>query len=153
MARNLFIYIFFIYLYLYNVLFVYLRRCSGSFYGSQCEIDGEVLSVAVGSSVAAISIIVLTLVCLCAWSRRWNKEQKVGSPVFGYMPTGGSTVKTPVIGGPPYQVSIEDRMRWAQIADAMAHANHYAVSTYYYIHKSRLHAVVKCALRSAFICT
>lgn len=104
------------------------RRCSGSFYGSQCEIDGEVLSVAVGSSVAAISIIVLTLVCLCAWSRRWNKEQKVGSPVFGYMPTGGSTVKTPVIGGPPYQVSIEDRMRWAQIADAMAHANHYAVS-------------------------
>ncbi|XP_050058949.1 uncharacterized protein LOC114126396 [Aphis gossypii] len=101
-------------------------KCSGSFYGSQCEIDGEVLSVAVGSSVAAISIIVLTLVCLCAWSRRWNKEQKVGSPVFGYMPTGGSTVKTPVIGGPPYQVSIEDRMRWAQIADAMAHANHYA---------------------------
>ncbi|XP_050544267.1 uncharacterized protein LOC126907194 [Daktulosphaira vitifoliae] len=101
-------------------------KCSGSFYGAQCEIDGEVLSVAVGSSVAAISIIVLTLVCLCAWSRRWNKEQKVGSPVFGYMPTGGSTVKTPVIGGPPYQVSIEDRMRWAQIADAMAHANHYA---------------------------
>ncbi|XP_060849142.1 protein piccolo [Rhopalosiphum padi] len=101
-------------------------KCSGSFYGSQCEIDGEVLSVAVGSSIAAISIIVLTLVCLCAWSRRWNKEQKVGSPVFGYMPTGGSTVKTPVIGGPPYQVSIEDRMRWAQIADAMAHANHYA---------------------------
>lgn len=109
-------------------MFFFRRRCSGSFYGSQCEIDGEVLSVAVGSSVAAISIIVLTLVCLCAWSRRWNKEQKVGSPVFGYMPTGGSTVKTPVIGGPPYQVSIEDRMRWAQIADAMAHANHYAVS-------------------------
>lgn len=111
------------------------QRCSGSFYGAQCEIDGEVLSVAVGSSIAAISIIVLTLVCLCAWSRRWNKEQKVGSPVFGYMPTGGSTVKTPVIGGPPYQVSIEDRMRWAQIADAMAHANHYAVSTRF-IHRS-----------------
>ncbi|KAL1449128.1 hypothetical protein WDU94_000359, partial [Cyamophila willieti] len=42
------------------------------------------------------------------------------------MPQGGSTVKTPAMGGPPYQVSLEDRLRWAQIADAMAHANHYA---------------------------
>lgn len=36
-------------------------------------------------------------------------------------------MKTPVMGAPPYQVSIEDRLRWAQIADAMAHANHYGV--------------------------
>lgn len=61
-------------------------------------------------------------------SRRWNKEQKIGSPIFGYMPSGASTVKTPVMGAPPYQVSLEDRLRWAQIADAMAHANHYGVS-------------------------
>lgn len=53
----------------------------------------------------------------------------MGSPVFGYMATGGSTVKTPGVGAPPYQVSLEDRLRWAQIADVMAHAtNHYAVS-------------------------
>lgn len=51
----------------------------------------------------------------------------IGSPVFGYMATG-PTVKTPAIGGPPYQVSLEDRIRWAQIADVMAQANHYAVS-------------------------
>lgn len=44
------------------------------------------------------------------------------------MPSGASTVKTPVMGAPPYQVSLEDRLRWAQIADAMAHANHYGVS-------------------------
>lgn len=69
----------------------------------------------------------MNMVDFC-FSRRWNKEQKIGSPVFGYMPTGGSTVKTPVVGAPPYQVSIEDRLRWAQIADAMAHANHYGVS-------------------------
>lgn len=50
----------------------------------------------------------------------------MGSPVFGYMATG-PTVKTPSVGGPPYQVSIEDRIRWAQIADVMAKANHYAV--------------------------
>lgn len=62
------------------------------------------------------------------FSRRWNKEQKIGSPIFGYMPSGASTVKTPVMGAPPYQVSLEDRLRWAQIADAMAHANHYGVS-------------------------
>ncbi|XP_065215388.1 uncharacterized protein pwn isoform X2 [Planococcus citri] len=100
-------------------------KCSGSYYGAQCEIDGEVLGVAVGSSLVAILIIITTLACLCAWSRRWNKEQKIGSPIFGYMPSGASTVKTPVMGAPPYQVSLEDRLRWAQIADAMAHANHY----------------------------
>ncbi|XP_069686033.1 uncharacterized protein pwn isoform X2 [Periplaneta americana] len=104
--------------------------CSSNFYGSQCEVDGEVLGVAVGASVAAVVIIVLTLVCLCMWSRRWSREQKtaagIGSPVFGYMTTGGSTVKTPAVGSPPYQVSLEDRLRWAQIADVMVQANHYA---------------------------
>lgn len=54
----------------------------------------------------------------------------MGSPVFGYMGTAGSTVKTPTVGAPPYQVSIEDRLRWAQIADVMAQANHYAVSLF-----------------------
>ncbi|KDR11404.1 Sushi, nidogen and EGF-like domain-containing protein 1, partial [Zootermopsis nevadensis] len=79
-------------------------HCSGNFYGSQCEVDGEVLGVAVGASVAAVIIIVLTLVCLCMWS----------------------TVKTPTVGSPPYQVSLEDRLRWAQIADVIVQANHYA---------------------------
>nr|CAD7199187.1 unnamed protein product [Timema douglasi] len=105
-------------------------HCVGNFYGSQCEVDGEVLGVAVGASVAAVVIIVLTLVCLCMWSRRWSREQKtaagMGSPVFGYMATVGNTVKTPGVGAPPYQVSLEDRLRWAQIADVMAQANHYA---------------------------
>lgn len=105
-------------------------QCAGNYYGSQCEVDGEVLGVAIGASVAAVIIILSTLACLCMWSRRWNKEQKcagIGSPVFGYMPSGGSAVKTPGIGAPPYQVSLEDRLRWAQIADAMAQStNHYA---------------------------
>lgn len=42
-------------------------RCAGSYYGAQCEIDGEVLGVAVGSSLVAILIIITTLACLCAW--------------------------------------------------------------------------------------
>lgn len=65
------------------------------------------------------------------FSRKWQREHKnavIGSPVFGYMNT---QVKTPVVGQPPYQITLEDRMRWAQIADVMAHAqvnqNHYAV--------------------------
>ncbi|XP_055538806.1 uncharacterized protein LOC129726146 isoform X2 [Wyeomyia smithii] len=101
-------------------------RCLGSYYGTQCEIDGEVLGVAVGASVAAVVIIVLTLICLIMWSRKWQREHKnaMGSPVFGYM--GGGQVKTPVMGQAPYQVTLEDRMRWAQIADVMAQANHYA---------------------------
>lgn len=64
------------------------------------------------------------------YSRRWQREHKnamiVGSPLFGgYL--GNAQVKTPVIGTVPYQVTLEDRMRWAQIADVMAQANHYAV--------------------------
>lgn len=105
-------------------------RCSGSYYGNQCELDGEVLGVAIGASVAAVIIIGATLVCLVMWSRRWSREQKaaIGSPVFGYMASASNTVKAPVVGGPPYQLTLEDRVRWAQIADAMAQSNHYAVS-------------------------
>lgn len=44
-----------------------LTRCVGNYYGSQCELDGEVLGVAIGASVAAIIIIGLTLVCLVMW--------------------------------------------------------------------------------------
>uniref|UniRef100_A0AAG5DBD0 EGF-like domain-containing protein n=1 Tax=Anopheles atroparvus TaxID=41427 RepID=A0AAG5DBD0_ANOAO len=101
-------------------------KCLGSYYGTQCEIDGEVLGVAVGASVAAVIIIVLTLICLVMWSRKWQREHKnaMGSPVFGYL--GNGQVKTPVMGQAPYQVTLEDRMRWAQIADVMAQANHYA---------------------------
>lgn len=102
--------------------------CNGSYYGSQCEIDGEVLGVAIGASVAAVIIIVLTLICLIMWSRKWHREQKntLGSPIFGYMTTG--PVKSAMTTQSPYQVTLDDRMRWAQIADVMAQANHYAVS-------------------------
>lgn len=33
-------------------------------------------------------------------------------------------MKTPTMGTAPYQVTLEDRMRWAQIADVMAQSNH-----------------------------
>ncbi|XP_058982085.1 mucin-2-like isoform X1 [Musca domestica] len=99
--------------------------CDGSHYGGQCEIDGEVLGVAIGASVLAVIIIVLTLVCLIMWSRRWQREQKnaIGSPVFGYMNT--APLKSAALPQPGYQVTLEDRMRWAQIADVMAQTNHY----------------------------
>lgn len=104
-------------------------ECLGSYYGAQCEVDGEVLFVSIGASVVAVIIIVLTLVCLVMWSRRWHREQKeaMGSPVFGYMAAAGlgGQMKAPQT---PYQVSMEERMRWAQIADAMAQSNHYGVS-------------------------
>lgn len=87
------------------------------------------MGVAIGASVTAVIIIALTLVCLVMWSRRWQREQKnaMGSPVFGYMT--GAQVKQAGLGQQqqPYQVTLEDRMRWAQIADVMAQTNHYAV--------------------------
>ncbi|KAL9921918.1 calcium-binding EGF-like domain-containing protein pawn isoform 2-T5 [Glossina fuscipes fuscipes] len=100
--------------------------CDSSHYGGQCEIDGEVLGVAIGASVAAVVIIVLTLVCLIMWSRRWQREQKnaIGSPIFGYM--SAAPLKSSALPQPGYQVTLEDRMRWAQIADVMAQSNHYA---------------------------
>lgn len=105
-------------------------ECAGSYYGSQCEVDGEVLAVAIGASVIAVVIIVLTLICLVMWSRRWHREQKeaMGSPIFGYMSgtaLGAAQMKSAQ--PTPYHVTLEDRMRWAQIADVMAQSNHYAV--------------------------
>ncbi|XP_028160628.1 uncharacterized protein LOC114353022 [Ostrinia furnacalis] len=103
--------------------------CSSGYYGSTCEVDGEVVGVAVGASLAAALVIALTLAALLSWSRKWSREQKamgMGSPVFNYM--AANTIKTPPVGQPPYQVTLEERMRWAQIAEAMAQAqaNHYA---------------------------
>ncbi|XP_068621790.1 uncharacterized protein pwn [Battus philenor] len=101
--------------------------CSSGYYGSACEVDGEVVGVAVGASLAAALVIALTLAALLSWSRKWSREQKaagMGSPVFNYM--AANTVKTPPVGQPPYQVTLEERQRWAQIAEAMAQANHYA---------------------------
>lgn len=41
--------------------------CIGNFYGSTCDLDGEVLGVAISASVMAVIIIILTLVCLIMW--------------------------------------------------------------------------------------
>ncbi|XP_037295958.1 uncharacterized protein LOC115444518 isoform X2 [Manduca sexta] len=101
--------------------------CSSGYYGSTCEVDGEVVGAAAGASLAAALVIALTLAALLSWSRKWSREQKavgMGSPVFNYM--AANTIKTPPVGQPPYQVTLEERMRWAQIAEAMVQANHYA---------------------------
>ncbi|CAH2084286.1 unnamed protein product [Euphydryas editha] len=100
--------------------------CSSGYYGSSCEMDGEVIGVSVGASLAAALVIALTLAALLSWSRKWSREQKVGvgSPVFNYM--AANTVKIPPVGQPPYQVTLEERMQWAQMAEAMAQASHYA---------------------------
>ncbi|KAI5634684.1 calcium-binding EGF domain-containing protein [Phthorimaea operculella] len=102
-----------------------LSWSNSGYYGSTCEVDGEVVGVAVGASLAAALVIALTLAALLSWSRKWSREQKavgMGSPVFNYM--AANTIKTPPVGGPPYQVTLEERMRWAQIAEAMAQAQY-----------------------------
>ncbi|KAF4526144.1 hypothetical protein B566_EDAN012455 [Ephemera danica] len=76
-------------------------------------------------------------------ARRWNREQQkaemlstrtgITSPVFSYMAaaaaaSSAASVKSgmPPPGAPASYVSVEDRLRWAHIADVMAQ-NHYAV--------------------------
>lgn len=104
-------------------------ECTGNYYGSQCEIDGDVLVVAIGASVIAVVIITLTLICLVMWSKRWHQEQKetIESSAFSYI-NRANLSKLKSFQANPYQVALEDRMRWAQIADVMSHqSNHYAV--------------------------
>lgn len=98
-----------------------LFSCQGNYKGSTCELDGEVLGVAVGASVAAIIIIILTLVMLCMWSRRWRQNQDKVVNAGPYV----DQLKTM-----PFAAFMQDRLRWAQYAEAMASAhNLYAVST------------------------
>lgn len=105
--------------------------CTNSYYGSQCEIDGDILAVSVGASIIAVLIITLTLVCLVMWGRRWNQEQKeiIGSPIFNYITRANLDSHMKTMQSKTYQAALEDRMRWAQIADVMAQSNHYAVRT------------------------
>ena len=94
-------------------------RCQGNYKGQQCELDGEVLGVAVGASVAAVIIIILTLVLLCMWSRRWRQNQDKMLDRGSYL----EQLKTM-----PFPALMQDRIRWAQYAEAMASAhNLYAV--------------------------
>ncbi|OTF79854.1 hypothetical protein BLA29_004401, partial [Euroglyphus maynei] len=51
-------------------------RCRANFIGSQCDIDAEVLGVAVGGSIAALVIIVITFICLYMWNQRFRNEQQ-----------------------------------------------------------------------------
>lgn len=61
-------------------------RCKGNYYGRQCELDGEVVAVAIGASVAAVVIIILTLTCLCLWSRRWKREHQKAEMMMSFPP-------------------------------------------------------------------
>ncbi|XP_035224805.1 uncharacterized protein LOC118197406 [Stegodyphus dumicola] len=96
-------------------------KCQGNYIGSRCEIDGEVLGVALGASLAAIIIILLTLACLCIWNRKWKQQQQKAevlsarsynsNQTFSYM----SNIMN--ANANAYQLTMEDRMRWAHISD------------------------------------
>ncbi|XP_067143608.1 uncharacterized protein [Centruroides vittatus] len=92
-------------------------KCRGNYIGYRCETDGEVVGVSVGASLAAAIIIILTLVCLCVWNRRWKREQhKAEMASVPSMASFGNKSLTPIN---TYRLTIEDRVRWAHIADAM----------------------------------
>jgi len=81
-----------------------------------------VLGVAIGASVAAVIIIIMTLVLLCMWSRRWRQNQDKMVTPGGYMDQLKSMPFPAIMG------MQADRIRWAQYAEAMASAhNLYAV--------------------------
>jgi len=108
--------------------------CTGNYYGDQCQVDGEVLAVAIGASVAAVIIIILTLICLCMWSRRWKREQQKTdisrtfprSYMVGTLPPPPPTYMTNKMAGwgpaqpsPAYhRGTIDSQLRWAHHLDA-----------------------------------
>jgi len=104
--------------------------CTGNYYGTQCQLDGEVLAVAVGASVAAAIIIILTLVCLCMWSRRWKREQskaemsRSGYPrsyMINTMPPPGYMTGGKMAGwgpGGPASAYQDPGLRWAHHLDS-----------------------------------
>merc|ERR1719195_548662 len=105
--------------------------CTGNFYGDQCQIDGEVLAVAIGASVAAVIIIVLTLICLCMWSRRWKRDQQntdlsrnyPRSYMVGTLPPPPPNYITKMANWQPqpspiYSVDSQSQLRWAHHLDA-----------------------------------
>ncbi|KAK8730097.1 hypothetical protein OTU49_008446, partial [Cherax quadricarinatus] len=106
-----------------------LCQCRGSYYGTRCEIDGEVLGVAVGASVAAVVIIILTLIFLCMWSRRWKAEDRKTEVLARGGGIGGFAVNVQHKGasaGHQYGATLDDRMRWAHLADTLSSQNIYA---------------------------
>ncbi|XP_022247307.1 uncharacterized protein LOC111086895 [Limulus polyphemus] len=95
-------------------------KCRDNYMGTHCDIDREVLGVALGASITAAVIIILTLICLCVWNRRSNKnDKKMGtSPsarigqIYNYVNENSTPRRSS-------RLSVEDRMRWHHLADAV----------------------------------
>jgi len=51
-------------------------KCKANFMGSRCDIDSEVLAVAIGGSLVGLVILVVTFWCLFVFNRRWRREQQ-----------------------------------------------------------------------------
>lgn len=128
-------------------------ECINNYYGAQCEIDGDILAVSIGASVIAVLIISLTLICLIMWGRRWNQEQKemVGSPIFNYINRANLENHMKTMQSKTYQAALEDRMRWAQIADVMSQSNHYAVFNRFFFFLLLLIALYFCGTKIIII--
>lgn len=51
-------------------------KCRPNFIGARCDIDSEVLAVAIGGSLVGIIILIITFWCLFVFNRRWKREQQ-----------------------------------------------------------------------------
>ncbi|RWS29382.1 hypothetical protein B4U80_10765 [Leptotrombidium deliense] len=90
-------------------------KCKGNFIGSKCDIDGEVLGVALGGSVAALIIIMITFICL----QRWKKEQQKMEAMSSGSGQTFSYVNKQAVSNGAYRYTMDDRIRWTQMSDAI----------------------------------
>ncbi|CAL1269706.1 unnamed protein product, partial [Larinioides sclopetarius] len=98
-------------------------NCTGNFIGRRCELDGEIVAVSVGAVFAAIIIIVVTLYCLCSWNRKWKKQQQkaevLSSRSYNSNNTFSCISNMMNANLNAYNLTREDRMRWAHISDVV----------------------------------
>lgn len=51
-------------------------KCRPNFMGARCEIDSEILAIAVGGLLVGLLILMVTFWCLYSFNRRWRREQQ-----------------------------------------------------------------------------
>lgn len=77
-------------------------KCKPNFIGSRCDIDSEVLAVAIGGSLVGIVILIITFWCLYAFNRRWKREQQkmdamsaTSGLTFNYVNSSSNSLMSP----------------------------------------------------------
>ncbi|KAG9508922.1 hypothetical protein GZH46_02571, partial [Fragariocoptes setiger] len=66
-------------------------KCRAPYFGAQCQMDAELIAVAVGGSLIAIAIVIVTFWCLYAFNRKWRHQAAMGAVIAHSGSTSGTS--------------------------------------------------------------